>query len=265
MATPSGSSIAPATAVHGLGERVQRLGRPGQVAGAARRRSSRGRRTRRSAQRFWLPSRQRSQWPQCSAGSTATRRPSSGPPSTTPANSWPTTSGLAELRVADPALLVPVQVRPADPHRLDAHEALPRARAPATASSATRMSPAPYRRATAPRSCSAMRAVCQPGQDTRRARVTAAARWGLGQCARTRTAAREPPRRGEGRPRGVRPGLRLDSRSPRGSSAGCSAATAATTRCERERPGGTAPVPRNGRRSASWGRRSCSSPGSRWS
>ena len=71
------------------------------------------------------------------------------------------------------------------------------------------MSPAPYRRATAPRSCSAMRAVCQPGQDTRRARVTAAARWGLGQCARTRTAAREPPRRGEGRPRGVRPGLRL--------------------------------------------------------
>ena len=118
-ATPSGSSIAPSAAVKPSGSGIRQW--RGQAIHSRIEPSSLPWPEKRvSGQRFGWPSWHRAHCPHAIAGSIATSCPSS----VRPAISWPGTSGRVDARAPDPALLEPVEVRPAQADRLDTHEGL---------------------------------------------------------------------------------------------------------------------------------------------
>ena len=114
-------------AVHGVGQRMQRLGRPAQVLAQAAVTAAVAREDDVGTEVVMAleaaraaPARHR----RVDGDPPAVERPSLDDPRELVADD----ERVLEAGVPDPALLVPVQVRAADPHGLDAHEALPRSR-----------------------------------------------------------------------------------------------------------------------------------------
>ena len=81
-----------------------------------------------AGQRCSSPAGTDAQRPHGTAGSTATRSPARGPAATTPANSWPRTSGRSSTASPMPPSSEPVPVGAAEADGGDAHEHLPRRR-----------------------------------------------------------------------------------------------------------------------------------------